>query len=119
MSCVSNSWFKKNPWLAERRQVTTRWGKKSPTFDEGDDSMEVLHLNPTVCVCFFHTVNECVCLITNWPPAHKRPHSSAWRNLSQSKTLRHNFLCLHAALDYWEHRWLQKTGGGNEKKLKQ
>lgn len=59
MSCGGggNSWFKKNPWLAERSQVTTRWGKKSPTFDDGDDSMEVFPLNPNVCVIVY----VCVC----------------------------------------------------------
>lgn len=36
MSCIvdGNGWFK-NPWLAERSQVTTRWGKKSPTMTMG------------------------------------------------------------------------------------
>lgn len=36
MSCIvdGNGWFK-NPWLAERSQVTTRWGKKSPTLTMG------------------------------------------------------------------------------------
>lgn len=46
----------KNPWLAERSQVTTRWGKKGPTFENGDTSM-VFPLNSSVCVC----VTECVC----------------------------------------------------------
>lgn len=57
MSCGGNGWFKKNPWLAERSQVTTRWGKKSPTFDDGDDSMEVFPLN---AVCVNHIYSVCV-----------------------------------------------------------
>lgn len=94
MSC-GNGWFKKNPWLAERSQVTTRWGKKSPTFDDGDDSMEVFPLNANVCVfvCVY------TFLITNWPPAHMRTHShsSACWFLSQSQTLHCKFLSPHAA----------------------
>lgn len=66
MSCGGgNGWFKKNPWLAERSQVTTRWGKKSPTFDDGDDSMEVFSSKRYVCVflCVSVYIRVCVCVV--------------------------------------------------------
>lgn len=130
MSCGGgNSWFKKNPWLAERSQVTTRWGKKSPTFDDGDDSMEVFPLNPNVCVVVYVCVNiyiyACVCihfLITNWPPAHMRPHSHSsawwffWVNLkhciaSSSLLMQHRLLQKHrtpVAKKHWLKRWKKR-----------
>lgn len=75
MSCGNGS-FKKNPWLAERSQVTTRWGKKSPTFDDGDASMEVFPLNSNVCVLVWIYIRMCVYFwLQTDHPAHMRTHT--------------------------------------------
>lgn len=142
MSCVGggNSWFKKNPWLAERSQVTTRWGKKSPTFDDGDDSMEVFPLNPNVCVCglrvcvYIHLyIYKCTCMCvcvcihfwlqTDHPLTCVHTHTQVRHDffflfLSQSKTLHCKFLSPHAAQTVAEtqkHQWLKNTGRKDEK----
>lgn len=125
MSCGNGS-FKKNPWLAERSQVTTRWGKKSATFDDGDASMEVFPLNSNVCVLVWIYIRMCVYfwLQTDHPAhmrahTHTQPHWSACWFLSHSQTLHCKSLSPHAAQRVAEHQWPKKQKKTKSHWLKQ